>query len=197
MKKNKIITIPNILSCFRIVLIPFIMWTFFIKRFYVSAGLLVASFITDIIDGFIARHFNMVSAVGKVLDPVADKLTVLGVISSLCVYIRAIIPLLIIFVVKEFIMFVEGVIFIKLTHDTYSARWLGKVTTAFLYLTMLMHILWEEIPWQLSVSLIVVCSTLVFATLIMYSAVNYIELKKRKELLKGSAPEKEEKDNEQ
>lgn len=172
------------------------MWTFFIKRFYLSAGLLVASFITDVVDGFIARHFDMVSTVGKVLDPIADKLTVLGVISSLCVYIRAIIPLLIIFVVKEFIMFVEGVIFIKLTHDTYSARWLGKVTTAFLYLTMLMHILWEEIPWQLSVSLIVVCSTLVLATLIMYTVINYTELKKRKELKKGPAQGKEEENNE-
>lgn len=196
MKKNKIITIPNILSCLRILLIPFIIWTFFIKKYYVSAGLLVASFVTDVIDGFIARHFDMVSAVGKVLDPIADKLTVLGVISSLCVYIKAIIPLLIIFVVKEFIMFVEGVIFIKLTHDTYSARWLGKVTTAFLYLTMLMHILWEGIPWQLSISLIVVCSTLVFATLIMYSVVNYIELKKRR-LNQGAAPENKEEENEQ
>lgn len=196
MKKNKIITIPNILSCLRILLIPFILWTFFIKKYYVSAGLLVASFVTDVIDGFIARHFDMVSAVGKVLDPIADKLTVLGVISSLCVYIKAIIPLLVIFVVKEFIMFVEGVIFIKLTRDTYSARWLGKVTTAFLYLTMLMHILWEGIPWQLSISLIVVCSTLVFATLIMYSVVNYIELKKRR-LNQGAVPENKEEDNEQ
>lgn len=191
MKKNQIITIPNILSCVRILMIPFIMWMFLVKKYLVSAGLLVLSFLTDVADGFIARHFNMVSVVGKVLDPIADKLTVLGVISSLCVYVRAIIPLLIIFVVKEFIMFVEGVIFIKRTHDTYSARWLGKVTTAFLYLTMFMHILWEKIPWQLSVSLTVVCSALVLATLVMYSVINYRELKKRKELSAEPAPDKE------
>lgn len=172
-------------------MIPFIMWMFLVKKYLVSAGLLVLSFLTDVADGFIARHFNMVSVVGKVLDPIADKLTVLGVISSLCVYVRAIIPLLIIFVVKEFIMFVEGVIFIKRTHDTYSARWLGKVTTAFLYLTMFMHILWEKIPSWLSVSLAVVCSALVLATLVMYSVINYRELKKRKELSAEPAPDKE------
>lgn len=74
--QNKILTIPNVLSFFRLCLIPVIIWMYCSKRDYVrTAVILLLSGATDILDGFIARRFNMVSDLGKVLDPVADKLT--------------------------------------------------------------------------------------------------------------------------
>ena len=78
--KEKIFTIPNMMSVFRILLIPFILWMFFTERYYIAAGLLVLSGITDLLDGFIARRFHMISALGKALDPIADKLTILAVL---------------------------------------------------------------------------------------------------------------------
>lgn len=162
----------------RIIMIPFILWTFFIGYYYVSAGILVLSGITDLLDGFIARRFNMVSALGKVLDPIADKLTVLAVTVSLCFSYDAMIVLVGIFVVKEFIMFIEGLIIIKKTGTTYSARWYGKVTTLFLYLTMFMIIIWKSMPGEVTLSLIIVSAVLVVVSLILYTIGNYKMLKK-------------------
>ena len=74
--KKKIITIPNILSFIRLCLIPIIVWLYIGKQDHIMAGVFVIiSGITDIVDGFIARTFNMISDVGKVLDPIADKAT--------------------------------------------------------------------------------------------------------------------------
>ena len=74
--KNAILTIPNLISLFRILLIPLIIWLYCGKKQYAATIAVVAiSGVSDIIDGKIARKFNMVSDVGKVLDPIADKLT--------------------------------------------------------------------------------------------------------------------------
>ena len=76
LKKENILTIPNLLSLIRILLIPFIIWLYCAQKAYLCTIIVIAlSGFTDIIDGKIARKFNMVSDVGKVLDPVADKLT--------------------------------------------------------------------------------------------------------------------------
>ena len=75
-KENRILTIPNLMSLFRLMLIPVIMWAYLgMKNYWLVAGLLILSGLTDVADGFVARHFNQISALGKVLDPVADKFT--------------------------------------------------------------------------------------------------------------------------
>ena len=74
--ENRILTIPNLLSAFRICLIPCIVWAYLVKeRNDWAVGLLIVSGLTDMCDGFIARKFQMISNLGKILDPVADKLT--------------------------------------------------------------------------------------------------------------------------
>lgn len=76
MANKRIFTIPNLLSVFRLVLIPVFVWTYCVREAYlVTAGILLLSGLTDIADGFIARRFHMVSDLGKALDPIADKLT--------------------------------------------------------------------------------------------------------------------------
>ena len=74
--QKKILTIPNILSIFRICLIPFTAYLYVCKKEYLlTLWMLILSGITDIIDGSIARSFNMIIDFGKILDPIADKLT--------------------------------------------------------------------------------------------------------------------------
>ena len=74
--EKKIVTIPNILSFFRICLLPVIVWLYGVENNYVWAGyILILSGVTDMADGYIARHFHMISNLGKILDPIADKLT--------------------------------------------------------------------------------------------------------------------------
>ena len=88
--KKDIFTIPNVLSVIRLMLIPLYIIIYLNARnmldYYVSAGILAVSCITDLIDGIIARQYNMISTLGKMLDPVADKVTQFTLI--LCLAIR-------------------------------------------------------------------------------------------------------------
>ena len=79
MTKREIWSIPNIMGYFRILLIPIFVYLYFTAEtandYYVVAGIVLISTITDFLDGFIARKFKMVTNLGKFIDPVADKLT--------------------------------------------------------------------------------------------------------------------------
>ncbi len=177
--KEKFFTIPNILSIFRILLIPFIIWSYFLGRNIMLIVLIVVSAASDIIDGFIARRFNMVTSVGKALDPIADKLTLLTLLCLMCHYLKStpIMVLLSIFVVKEFIMGVEGLIVIKKTGTTYSANIIGKLTTVVLYLTVLMLIIWQRIPKLAPNIAIGVCIVFVCISLGVYTYQNIRRIK--------------------
>ena len=177
--QSKIWTIPNILSFFRLALIPFIVWSYFLNVPYLCAGLIMLSGITDLLDGYIARRFNMVSALGKALDPVADKLTLLAILVCVGIHNPILFILVGIFALKEIFMGVQGLMIIKRTGTTYSAQWHGKMTTAALYISMLLLIVWTNIP-QLAVEIIlIVCSILVLFSLLMYSIRNIRVLKNK------------------
>ena len=132
--EKKIITIPNILSFFRICLIPVIVWLYTVEHNYVWTGyVLILSGVADITDGFIARHFHMVSNLGKILDPIADKLTQ-GIV-LLCLVLRfpqMIVPF-ILMIAKEIYMSVSGILVIKRKGIVCGAEWHGKAATCFLY----------------------------------------------------------------
>lgn len=177
------------LSFFRIFLIPFIVWTYLIKLPYIAAGLLALSGITDIADGFIARKFNMISTLGKALDPIADKLTCLAALVSLCFVSKIMIALAAVTAVREIVMAIQGCVVLKKTGTTYSARWYGKVATALLYLTILVNFVWTDMPFALSLSLVVILSLFVFGSMISYVVDNTEMLKtyeKEKKLIKQS-----------
>ncbi len=82
--KSQVFSIPNILSFVRIAFIPFIIWSYLAGNEILSAVLIAISLLTDMLDGFIARKFNMVTPLGKALDPIADKLTLGVIILALC-----------------------------------------------------------------------------------------------------------------
>lgn len=148
---NKIITVPNILSFIRLCLIPVILWEYiFLKKYVLAAATVIVSGITDIADGFIARKFNMVSHVGRILDPVADKLTQMAVIACLCSkYIMMVVPLAIL-VVKELANGIIALVMLKRTGNTINSRWHGKLATVILYVMMVMHLFWVDIPAVIS-----------------------------------------------
>lgn len=178
-KQSKVWTIPNLLSFFRLALIPFIVWAYFFNVPYLCAGLIVLSAITDLLDGYVARHFDMVSALGKALDPIADKLTLLAII--ICVGIKKPILFLLagVFAIKEIIMGIQGLIIIKKTGTTYSAKWYGKVTTAVMYISMVLIIVWANIPQIAIYIILIACSVLVLFSLIMYTIRNIKCLKNK------------------
>ena len=122
LKKESILTIPNLLSLIRILLIPFIIWLYCAQKAYLCTIIVIAlSGFTDIIDGKIARKFNMVSDVGKVLDPVADKLTQATLVICLTARYPWMWALLALFAVKECLMLLWGYLTLKIT-DTIHIR---------------------------------------------------------------------------
>jgi cardiolipin synthase len=132
--------IPNILTFIRFLLIPIIIVAIFSKEFLVAFIIFTISAITDILDGYIARKFNFVTNIGKLLDPLADKLTQMGILLSLS--LMKIIPylILIIVVIKETVM-IGGASFLYGKNVVVYSRWYGKLATVLFYLAIITSLL--------------------------------------------------------
>ena len=154
----------------------------FVMEYYLAAGIvLICSGVTDILDGFIARTFHQVSALGKALDPFADKLTQFAVLICLTFFNKLILIPFVILVLRDAFMLLTGLSIFKKTHNTFSARWYGKVATLYTYALMCAMLVFktqlEEIP-ALLVSLIVVDGVLIAFSFVMYAIRNTRELHK-------------------
>ena len=180
--KKKIITIPNLLSLVRICLIPLIIWLFAVKEDYLLTGITVIfSGLTDVVDGFIARRFNMISDLGKVLDPFADKATQLTVIVLLIIRFPLMVLPLGIGVIKEIFMAISGYIVVKKCDVVLSAEWHGKLATVILTVAMALHLIWSEIPKAVSATLIIISALSIALSLVLYAKrnIDYLINKKK------------------
>ena len=177
MKKNhQIFSIPNVMSFIRIILIPFIIITFRDGKIILSSILILISGLTDIVDGYIARRFNMITPLGKALDPIADKLTI-GSILLMLSYNKLVLGLLFVFIIKETFMAIEGLIVISQTGTTYSSKWYGKLSTFLLYFTLVTLIIYKNIPTILLWILIFLCIAVVMLSFILYTISNANRIK--------------------
>ena len=180
--KNKIITIPNILSLFRLLLIPVIVWLYVFRQDYLwTTAILALSGITDIIDGIIARKCNMISDFGKAFDPVADKLTQIAMLFCLVSRFQWMLLPLCVLVVKEITAGVMGLMVIRKTGDVFGAVWHGKATTVSLYSMMIIHLLWFNIPGVISGILIGGCTALALLSAFLYTRENVKKLSSGRE----------------
>ncbi len=165
-------SIPNLLSIIRLLLIPLMVYLFLKNRYTWAAVVLILSFATDVADGYIARHFNQITPLGKILDPLADKLTQLIFTVALCFTYRQTIPLVVILGIKELVMLLLGVLLLQGGAEPISARWWGKLATGSFYTAVVIILLGgDHLPdrtiWLLSA---VVC------VLMLYSLIRYILL---------------------
>lgn len=171
--RNRILTIPNLLTVFRILLIPVIAWLYCWKEdFDLAALVLAVSGATDVADGLIARKFHMVSDLGKVLDPIADKLTQTAALVCLLTRFRAVWWLLGVLVLKETVMTLMGLVVIRRTKAVYSAAWHGKLATVMLYAVIFTHIVWFGIPDGVSWVLVAAGAGCILMSLVLYTADN-------------------------
>lgn len=143
--KKEIMTIPNLLSLFRLILIPVYITIYLNAKdtadYYIAAGILAVSCLTDLIDGKIARHFNMVSTVGKILDPFADKATQLTLIICLAVNYNVLWYIVALFVIKESFQLIAGSINLKKGRMLKGALISGKICTAVLFISLIFMIM--------------------------------------------------------
>lgn len=168
--QKKLITIPNILSFFRLCLIPVFVWLYCFKKNYWATTLTLAlSGATDVVDGIIARRFHMVSDFGKAFDPVADKLTQIAMLFCLVTRFPHMMIPLVILVIKEILAAVMNLMAIKKSGEMLSAVWHGKATTVCLYAMMLIHLVWFGIPALASDILIGACTVMMLLSAVLYS----------------------------
>lgn len=166
---KKIFTIPNIISFVRLAMIPFIVLSIVKWDNTALAVLLTAiSALTDIVDGKIARRFNMTSDLGKALDPFADKLTLIALFLSCSLINKHFFAVGVLLVIKEIVMGVTGLLAAKCDKQLHSAVWHGKLCTVFSYGLLIVILLFPEIPETAINAGIIICCILMIYSLAMY-----------------------------
>ena len=144
--RKEIQTIPNLLSIFRIFLLPIYLYFVLRQSFYIAGAVIVVSGLSDYLDGVIARRYNQVTDLGKVLDPFADKLKTFFLVLSSSFYRPWLRLLFGLFLIKEGFMFVAGLIGLSKNIKLSGAKWYGKVATAVIYVGMILLLLFPELP---------------------------------------------------
>lgn len=171
-RHHRVLTIPNLLSLMRLCMIPLFVWLYLHERYVQTAMILLLSGLTDLADGWYARRFHAVSDLGKALDPIADKLTQAAMLLCLTSNHPSLIVPLILLMLKEAFAGISGLIVIRTTGSVPSAVWHGKLTTLMLYLLMLVHVLWKDIPTALSNVLTGVCVAMMLLSMTLYALKN-------------------------
>ncbi len=163
--------IPNTLTIIRIVMVPVFIAMYFnmpAELAYVPVLILLFSGLTDIADGYIARRFNMVTQLGKFLDPVADKLTICSVVICLAIRHRILWWMVAVYAVKEVTLALIGLAKLKSWRNSIAAKWYGKASTVLLYVLMLVVLLYPAISNQMIVAFMVLPLIFIVLSFIFY-----------------------------
>ena len=146
--KKEVFTIPNLLSFFRLILIP-VYISIYLKAdqpmdYVLAASVLAVSCFTDLIDGKIARRFNMRSSVGLVLDPVADKATQFSLMLCLALEYPVLWSLTFLFIIKESFQLIAMLIFYCKGKMLKGALFSGKICTTVLFISLIIMVLLHD-----------------------------------------------------
>ena len=166
--KQEFCTIPNLLSLFRIILVPVYVTIYLnatdVRDYYLAGGILAVSCLTDMVDGMIARHFNMISTVGKVLDPMADKVTQLALTICLSIRYPVLLYVLILFLAKEIFQVIAALINLRRGKMLPGALMAGKLCTTVLFVSLILLVLMPNLsPTALLIITLLDCTVLVIA----------------------------------
>ena len=182
-----LLTIPNAISFMRVILItPFV--AFFIAAKFIPGNsyvpaivILVISGISDLFDGMIARKFHQESEFGKVLDPLADKLTLIAVGICLIFIEPYVLPLMVIMVLKDVLMIIGGTIIIKKGVIPPKSSWYGKASTFMFYVSVglvVSMVLFDYRNETLSLTILGVTAGMMIFSLVNYTII-FFKIKKQ------------------
>lgn len=177
MKKeiNKNITIPNALSVLRLLLIPAFVFYFLGNRVWEAAIVLILSGLSDLFDGMIARKLNQITALGMMLDPLADKLTQAAVAVCMAIQQPMLIPLLAVFVLKEGAMIIAACVLLKKKKRPCAAQWYGKAATAMFYVAFAVIVALKGI-WNYENNLLTITLLSVTVFMMVYALIRYFQI---------------------
>jgi cardiolipin synthase len=173
--KKEIFTIPNLLSLFRLILIPVYVIIYLNadsgEDYLLAAVILAISCLTDLADGKIARHFNMISNLGKVLDPIADKATQLALIICLAVHYPLLWVVIGLFLVKEGFQAIAALVILRKGRMLDGALFSGKICTTILFISLIVMVLIPNLP-----ELVVTIMVIVDSIFMVIAFVDYIRV---------------------
>jgi len=165
--------LPNILSAFRLVLVPFFPVLYFSdleNGEILAGGVFLLAGATDVLDGFIARRFGCVTPLGRVLDPLADKLMQISAMTTLTVDRRLPIWFFVIFTLKELFMLLGGFRLYRKNSDVIPSNFFGKLTAVLFYCAILITLFVKNLaPDVIDLLLAVLLALAIFAMGIYYT----------------------------
>ncbi|PID82198.1 MAG: hypothetical protein CSB16_02500 [Clostridiales bacterium] len=169
-KKEDILNISNILSVFRIILVPIWVYSYFKSpNNIIPIIILFLSGFSDFLDGYLARKYNLITEIGKLLDPVADKLTQVSVSLVLCIDFPIFIWAVILFVIKDGFLLVSGCIMHKKKNRRIDgAKWYGKALTVLFYMVVGFLLVFRNLETTTVNSIVIVFEVLIFIVFILY-----------------------------
>ena len=177
--------IPNVLTIIRFLLIPFSIYALVNDQYILAIIIITISGLTDVLDGAIARKFNLITNFGKLIDPLADKVTQLSILGTLV--LKNIIPLwiLIVVLVKEAAM-VAGASFLYGKELVVSSKWYGKAATVLFYIAIIVSMILRDLNINTNLNLILYYLALIMTlfSLCMYFRAFYMQGYLKKESLK-------------
>lgn len=190
--KKDLCTIPNILCYIRFLLIPIFVVQYIRaeepREYIQAAAIVLASGLTDFLDGFIARTFDMVTELGKLIDPIADKLTQAALIFVLIFkfdWTASLLLLLVLFVSMQLFLLGAGLVMVRKDRRLDGSKWFGKVSTMVFYAVMLVLVAFPNIGENVANVLMFVCGAflaLSFALYVREYIIMYREVKKEKSI---------------
>ncbi|NLP35559.1 MAG: CDP-alcohol phosphatidyltransferase family protein [Clostridiales bacterium] len=172
LNKKDLWTIPNILCYIRFALIPIFIIMYINaqepRQYLQAAAVVLISGLTDFLDGFIARRYNMITEFGKLIDPLADKFTQAALIFVLVVKIRWMFLLLILFVIMQAFLLIAGIVMLKKGKKLNGAKWFGKVSTTVFYGTMLFLVAIPTLNPVATNILMLICGIFLLLSFVLY-----------------------------
>ena len=191
---KQVFNVPNMLSIVRIILIPVFIIVYFNDDIggtsLAAGGILLLSAATDVLDGIIARKFDMTTELGKYLDPLADKLTQFTV--AVCIGIRhrsniLLLCLIAVVFLKELAMGLGAVRLVRKGVEVANAKWFGKISTAIFYLAMMAIVSIAMSDMWINILVGLVAAVMLFA---LYKYVMlYFEMVRAKNAAEANLPE--------
>lgn len=164
--------VPNILSSIRICLVPVFVLTYFSEtgsiKIFAAAVYAAASF-TDFLDGYIARKYSLISNLGKILDPLGDKLMTLAVLA--CITLDRVIPVWVVItaLIKELFMLLGGAIIRKREGgEIPSSNIIGKTSTVVFFVVCVTLMLFRNIPAKAVMMMVSAAVVLMLIALVSY-----------------------------
>lgn len=183
-------SIPNLMGYFRIALVAVYMILFYNSldggAYWPIIFTIVLSGITDFFDGKIARRFNMITEWGKMLDPIADKITLGAIILSLTFKYKIAIAMVAFYVIKESFMGIVGLYSIRKGHKVEGAMWYGKVCTFSTYVILIALLLFPQMPIR-TVDILVVADMVIMVFTLVNYVIYYGKMFKKDEVLHSEA----------